>query len=312
LSDRPFTIRRALAYVERLFDRAFGAANPMYYLGGLAFFLFWIVAASGIYLYVFFETGSVAAFRSVEYLAREQWYAGGVMRSLHRYASDGLVLTMTLHLLRELLLGRFRSFRTFSWVTGVPLVWLVFFSGVNGYWLVWDRLAQYVAVATTEWLDWFGIFGEPLARNFLHPGSVSDRFFTFLMFLHLGVPLFLLAFTYVHVARISRPKTTPPAPLVVGTSAALLVLSIAYPATSQGPADLATVTANVSLDWFYLQLYPLLDGLGRGPVWALVGGVTLLLVTLPWLARAWPAGRARRPAPALGAGRQPLGQPRGA
>lgn len=283
-------LRRALAHLEGWFDSAFGAANPMYYLGGLAFFLFWILAASGIYLYVFFETSPLGAFRSVEYLTREQWYLGGVMRSLHRYAADGLMLTMTLHLLRELLLGRFRGFRAFSWVTGVPLIWLLFFSGVNGYWLVWDRLAQYVAIATTEWLDWLGIFAEPLARNFLYPGSVGDRFFTLLVFLHLGVPLFLLAFTYVHVARISRPKTTPPLPLVLGTATALFVLSVVHPATSQGPADLGRATANVSLDWFFLQLYPLLDRFGRGAVWALTGAITLALAALPWLVR-----RAREP-----------------
>ncbi len=290
MSEQPSPIRRALARLDGLFARAFGAANPLYYLGGLAFFFFWIVVASGIYLYIFFETSPVGAFRSVEQLTREQWYLGGAMRSLHRYASDGLALAMTLHLLRELLLGRFRGFRAFSWITGVPLIWLVFFSGVSGYWLVWDRLAQYVAIATTEWLDWLGIFAEPLARNFLHVGSVSDRFFTLLVFLHLGVPLFLLAFTYVHMARISRPKTSPPMPLILGTSAAVLLLSIAYPATSQGPAQLNAVVANVSLDWFYLQLYPLLDSLGHGSVWALVGGITLLLSALPWLGR-----RAREP-----------------
>ncbi len=278
-------IRRALARLEGPFERVFGTASPMHHLGGLAFFLFWIVAASGIYLYIFFETSPDGAFRSVEYLTREQWYAGGVMRSLHRYASDGLMLTMTLHLLRELALGRFKGFRAFSWVTGVPLIWLVFFSGINGYWLVWDRLAQYVAIATTEWLDWLGIFAEPLARNFLHAGTLSERFFTLLVFLHLGVPLFLLAFTYVHVARISRPKTSPPAPLILGTTAALLALALVCPATSQGPAQLNTVAANVALDWFFLQLYPLLDTLGHGPVWAVAGGVTLLLVTLPWLGR---------------------------
>ncbi|MEK7260779.1 MAG: cytochrome b N-terminal domain-containing protein, partial [Pseudomonadota bacterium] len=278
-------IRRALARFERLFEIAFGAANPFYHLGALTFFFFWVVIASGIYLYVFFETSLVGAFRSVEYLTHEQWYLGGVMRSLHRYASDALMLTMTLHLLRELVLGRFRGFRAFSWVTGVPLIWLVFFSGINGYWLVWDRLAQYIAIATTEWLDWLGIFGEPIARNFLHSGAVSDRFFTLLVFLHIGVPLFLLAFTYVHVARISRPKTSPPRALVLGTSAALLALAFFRPALSQGPADLDTVTANVALDWFYLQLYPLLDRLGHGPVWALVGGITLLFAALPWLGR---------------------------
>jgi coenzyme F420-reducing hydrogenase delta subunit/quinol-cytochrome oxidoreductase complex cytochrome b subunit/Pyruvate/2-oxoacid:ferredoxin oxidoreductase delta subunit len=280
----PRAARFGLAHFEKAFDSAFGpAANPLHHLGGLAFLFLWIVTASGIYLYIFFETSPEGAFRSVEDLTRAQWFAGGVMRSLHRYASDALVLAMALHLLREFVLDRHRGFRWFSWVTGVPLIWLVFFSGINGYWLVWDRLAQYVAIATTEWLDWLPLFAEPIARNFLNPGAVSDRFFTLLVFLHLGVPLFLLAFSYVHVARISRPRTSPPRALVVGTLAALFVLAVVKPALSQGPADLGTVTASVALDWFFLFLYPLFDGLGHGSVWAIAGGATLLLVALPWL-----------------------------
>jgi len=55
------TIRLAslsgLQAVEALFDRLFGArANPWRHLGALGFLLFWIVAASGIYLYVVLDT----------------------------------------------------------------------------------------------------------------------------------------------------------------------------------------------------------------------------------------------------------------
>lgn len=271
--------------LEQGFDRIFGAANnPLHHLGALAFFFFWIVLVSGIYLYLFFETSTAGAFRSVEYLTHEQWYAGGVMRSLHRYASDAMVVTALLHLAREFVLDRFRGFRWFSWVTGVPLLWLIFISGVNGYWLVWDRLAQYVAVAASEWLDWLAIFGQPIARNFLDQAVVSDRFFTLLVFLHIGVPLFLLAFSWLHVSRISRPRTMPPRALVVGSTLMLLALALWKPALSQGPADLDTVPAAVALDWFLLGALPLLDVWGPGTLWALAGGFTLLLILLPWLA----------------------------
>jgi len=44
--------------LERLFNRTFGEANnPLYYLGAITYFLFWIVIASGLYLYIFFKTG---------------------------------------------------------------------------------------------------------------------------------------------------------------------------------------------------------------------------------------------------------------
>ena len=76
---------------------------------------------------------------------------------------------MALHMVRELSLDRYRGPRWFTWVTGVPILLLVVAAGITGYWLVWDRLAQYVAVVSTEWLDRLRIFGQSIARNFLSP-----------------------------------------------------------------------------------------------------------------------------------------------
>ena len=73
---------------------------------------------------------------------------------------------------------------------------------------------------------------------------------------------------------------------------ALLVLSFAWPALSQGPADLGTIPARVGLDWFYLFLYPLLDEYSGIAMWALLGAATLILAALPWLPP-------RRPVPAV-------------
>ena len=284
----PSALRQALARafirVELVFDKAFGPRwNPFHQLGALAFFFYWIVAITGIYLFILFETSVAGAYDSVERLTIEQWYVGGVMRSLHRYASDAMVVTGLLHLVREFVLDRYRGMRWFAWFTGVPILWLLYASGITGYWLVWDKLAQYVAVVTSEWLDWFPVFGEPIARNFLTTGSLGDRFFTLLIFLHIGVPLFLLFTMWIHLLRLSRPAVNPPRGLAAGALVTLVVLSLLKPALSQGPADLSKVAADVGLDWFYLLLYPLLDVWPPGPVWALVIGASLLLSILPWL-----------------------------
>jgi CDP-4-dehydro-6-deoxyglucose reductase len=88
--------------VEALFNLAFGERlNPLYYLGPIAYYLMWLVVGSGLYLYAFFKTGVAEAHASVEYLSVQQWYLGGVMRSLHRYGSDGVALTMLLHMARH-------------------------------------------------------------------------------------------------------------------------------------------------------------------------------------------------------------------
>jgi ferredoxin/coenzyme F420-reducing hydrogenase delta subunit len=265
-------------------DRLFSPAlNPFANLGAIAFFLFWVVAASGLYLFAFFDTGVVNAYQSVEWISREHWFHAGIMRSLHRYASDLLVVTMLVHLLREFSLDRYRGVRWFSWFTGVPIVWFLYVSGITGYWLVWDQLAQYVAVVSAEMLDVAPIFGEPIARNFLRPESLSSRFFTLLVFLHIAVPLVLLLTMWIHIQRLSRPKVNPPRTLAALVLAALLAVSIWRPALSQAPADLSKTPADIGLDWLFLPLYPLADRWSPEAIWGVLGLATVILAAVPWL-----------------------------
>ncbi len=286
-------LRLAFAAAEKALGQLFPAAwNPLLNLGALGFFFYWIVTVSGIYVYIFFDTGVAQAYQSVEYMTRDQWYAAGIMRSLHRYASDGLVLTALLHMAREFGLDRDRGARNFSWITGVPVLILVYVAGITGYWLVWDRLAQYVAIVTTEWLDKAGIFGQPIARNFLSPDHLSDRFFTLMVFMHIAVPLIALLILWVHLQRITRPRINPPRGLAVGTLASMLVLSLIWPATSQGPADLFRVPADIGLDWFYLPLFPLFERLPGPATWGGSLALLVMFLAIPWL----PPMRRPRPA----------------
>jgi len=276
--------KAAFEGADNVFNRAFTPAwNPLYHLGTLGWFFYWITIVSGIYLYIFFDTGINQAYASLEYITNVQWYAGGVMRSLHRYASDALIIVMMLHLTREFVMDRYRGVRWFTWFTGVPLLWLVFACGISGYWMVWDVLAQYIAIASTEWLDSLGIFGQSIARNFLNNDTLSGRFFTLMVFIHIAVPLFMLLVMWIHIQRQRNARVNPPAGLAIGTLGMLLVLSFARPAVSQAPANLDRVPSVMDFDWFYLVAYPLLDTLPGRTMWAIAGGGTLLLVLLPWL-----------------------------
>ena len=289
-----YLLRLCFERIEDGFDVAFGARwNPFYQLGALGWFFYWIVIVSGIYVYIFFDSGITQAYQSIEQLTHAQWFAGGVMRSLHRYASDGLIVVIMLHLLREFALDRYRGKRWFAWLTGVPLLWLIYACGISGYWLVWDKLAQYVAIITTEWLDTLPFFGEPIARNFLNSATLSGRFFTLMVFIHIAVPLITLFIMWVHIQRHAKPRVNPPKGLALGTLAMLLVLSLAHPALSQGPADLDKVVAMVGLDWFYLPAYPLLDYFPGAGLWAFFALATVLMLLMPWLPPA------RKQAPAL-------------
>jgi len=281
-------VRNGLRYgfelIERPFNTLYGPAlNPLNQLGALGFFFFWIVAVSGIYLFIFFDTGIERAYESVEYLTSVHWYHAGVMRSLHRYASDLMVVMVAVHLLREFAYDRYRGARWYSWFIGLPIIWLLYISGITGYWLVWDKLAYYVALVSSELLDYLPIFGEPIARNFISTGTLTSRFFTLMVFLHVAVPLFLLFLMWVHILRISRPKVNPPRLLAAMSLVALIAVSLWKPALSQGAVDLGKAPVGVGLDWFYLPIYPLTDLWGNGAVWALLAVFSVMVGAMPWL-----------------------------
>ncbi len=290
-------LRMALAALESPLDRAFGpTANPWRHLGGLGYLLFWIVAVTGIYIYIGFDTRVAGAWDSVERLSSNAFPLGALTRSLHRYASDAFVLVMLLHLVREWVHGRYAHFRRFSWTTGVLVLWLGFASGIGGFWLVWDRVAQYSLIATLEWFDVLPLIGGTLVHNVIGAGAFNDRLFSLLIFLHIGLPLALLAAMWVHVQRLTRPMTSPPRTLALGTLAALVVLALALPVKSTEPADLSIAPQTLPLDWFYLAVHAIADATSPVALWGATAGFTLLLLALPWWSS---AARAARPLPAV-------------
>ena len=265
--------------VEGAFNLAFGEKlNPLYYIGPISYFLMWLIVASGLYLYAFFETSVAGASGSVEALTHGQPWAGGVLRSVHRYASDGVVLTMLLHMTRHWAFDHYRGFRWFSWVSGLVLLWLVYVAGINGYMLPWDRLAKFTVVATAEWLDWLPVFNGTLVRNFIFEENVNDRLFSLLSFIHIGVPLAVLALLWIHTQRVPQARTSPPLPIMLTLTAALVVLSILKPAVSQPGAG-----PDMGFDWFYLPVLALVYRWTGGEVWLLIGAASALFFLLPWL-----------------------------
>lgn len=269
--------------MARVFE---SSANPLNNLGALTIFFFWIVLISGIWLLIFFRTSVSGAFDSVEYLTNEQWYLGGVMRSLHRYASDAAIVTIVVHVLKEFVFNRYRRNRWFTWVTGLPLIWIVFPLGITGYWLVWDELAQYVAISSAELLDRIPIFTDSMAGNFLSDELISDRFFTLMAFFHLiGLPIFLVFGIWLHVFRLTSPRINPPRRMMAASLLCLLILSAVYPAVSHNQANLAMTPMLLRLDWFYLHFYPLIQMTSPGWVWLMLIATSGLIIIAPWAPR---------------------------
>lgn len=256
-------------------------ANPLAHLGAIASLLLVLLLATGIYLYAVFDTSVAGAWVSIDALSRSQPFPGGWVRSLHRYGADAFLVVTVLHLLREWMLGRYLGFRRMSWLTGVPLLGFVYLSGIGGFWLNWDRLGQYSAAASAELIEALPLIGASLTRNFVDAGAVSDRLFSLLIFIHIGVPLLLVFGLWFHLQRIGRPRVWPPLSLALGIGITLALLAALWPVASQAPADLSTAPTALDFDWILLHLHPLTDASSPILVWTLISGLLLLLLALP-------------------------------
>jgi ferredoxin/coenzyme F420-reducing hydrogenase delta subunit len=278
---------------ERAVDLAFGSArNPLRHLGAIGFFAFWLLAASGTVLYIVLDTSVEGAWRSIHDLADAPLGLGVLLRGVHRYGADLMVVAMALHLLREWLHRHERGVRRFAWLTGVPLIGIVFAIAIGGFWIHWDQLGQYSAIATAEWVDALPFVSSAMARNFL-AGGVSDRLFSLFVFVHIGLPLLLVFGLWFHIQRLTRAAVWPPRALATGLGLMLAVLALAAPVASHAPAALDRVPDALRLDWIVLFVHPLTEATSPAWVWALVGGGALLLFALPFL-----PSRADAPAPA--------------
>lgn len=264
---------------EDLLNRVFSPRfNPMYYLGAIAFLFTWLVFISGFYLLFVYHIGMELAYDSLSSLNR----FNNIFRSMHRYASDGAMIALVLHLLREYFNDRYRNWRWVAWVTGVTLVILYWVLGVTGYWMVWDQRSQLIARMSAEFLDFIPIFGEPLTRAFLSNDTVTNILFIGVIFLHLSIPTIALFLLWMHVVRISRPVINPPRDITVALTVLTLILCIAYPATSLNRADLSIVASRFGIDWWFLALFPMLASFPVWASWLVTIAGTGFLAFLPW------------------------------
>ncbi len=278
------TAQKILLYIEDFFNKIFTPQyNPFYYLGAISCILYLIIVISGIYLFIFYRIGD--PYLTVQNLTEKQWYIGGVMRSIHRYASDGLIIALVLHLIREYLNRRYSHNRWLAWVTGIILLIITIIMGIIGYWLVWDERAQLVALKTGEMLNDIPIFIEPISISFLKNESLHALLFFVLHLVHLALPVALIIVIGLHVFRCSRPVIATPKIMTYAILIMLFAAAIIMPAKNAGRADLSRLPINVPFDWFYLFIYFLWEQIPKTLFWIITTSATMLLLILPWTKR---------------------------
>jgi hypothetical protein len=212
---------RVMTRLDTLLERTLPRdLNPLAHLGAAANAMVLLATLSGVLMLFWYSPSVVLAWHSLADLAPHS--LGGLVRSVHRYSSDLLMLLVLTHALRMLLARKFAGARWLAWASGIMLVGLVWFIGWTGYWLVWDERAQLLALDTIRTLDVLPIFGEPMLRLFAADRTVPSLLFFVVFFLHMALPLGIAGGLCLHLARLSRSRLLPDWRLSLWLSGAVL------------------------------------------------------------------------------------------
>lgn len=185
-------------------------------LGMILGFLFLIMIFTGMVLMIYYTPSVEAAYRSVKdiiYVVP----GGRIIRNMHRWASQGMIIVVFLHLLRVFYTGSYLGNRSLNWVIGVVLLIITLLSNFSGYLLPWDQLAYWavtigsnIAASARELTDLLGISAvfDPggMLKTLLIGGETVgqpalSRFFA----LHvIFLPLSMIILLAIHFWRIRK------------------------------------------------------------------------------------------------------------
>jgi quinol-cytochrome oxidoreductase complex cytochrome b subunit len=117
-----------------------GALSPMYCLGGLTFMFFFLLAITGMMLGMYYKPMPDSAYGSIQEIATNVRY-GWLIRGVHFYSANGMIITSILHMLRVYFTGAYKKPRELNWIVGVSLGAFTIMAGFTGYVLRWDQEA---------------------------------------------------------------------------------------------------------------------------------------------------------------------------
>ena len=179
-------------------------ARATYYLGSFSFFLFVVLAVTGILLMFYYHPSVPLAYQDMKDL-RFVVSNGVFLRNLHRLAAEVMVVAVFWHMFHVFFRGGYKPPHEFNWVVGVGLLLLTLFLSYTGYLLPWDQLAFWAITVGTNIISWVPVLGRPTRFLLLGGNIVGENALLRFYVLHCVVlPLAAMGLIAVHFWRVQK------------------------------------------------------------------------------------------------------------
>jgi quinol-cytochrome oxidoreductase complex cytochrome b subunit len=235
---------------------------------------------------------------------------GRLVRSVHHWSADLIVLVVALHMLRVFLTGAFRGPRQFNWIVGLSLLACVVTSSFTGYLLPWDQRAYWAVTIVTSMVEYVPALGDWLQRVVRGGEEIGTPTLIAFYALHTTfVPVALVVLMALHFWRVrkaggvvrpdspgetdaSRPEHVLFLPhllvrevaVALTLVACVLLLAMFFPAALGAPANAGMSPNPAKAPWYFMGFQELL--LHFDPVFAVVViplALAAALLALPYL-----------------------------
>ena len=292
-----------------------------YYLGGMTLFLFGIQVGTGILLLLYYRPSASEAFESVQFIMAKVPF-GWLVRSVHSWSANLLVLAAFIHMFSVFFLKAFRRPRELTWISGALLLFLMLGFGFSGYLLPWNTLAFFATQVGTEVAGRVPVVGEFLMRLLRGGDQVTGATLTRFYGIHVAIlPAVTTLFLLMHLVLVqkhgmsvppsveadwqrsgSQPRTIPFLPNFLLRDAVgwCVALGLLWGLAALAPWELglkadpfAPAPAGIRPEWYFCWMFETLkllpasvlgvDGEVLGILAFMAGGLALLLV--PFLER---------------------------
>ena len=248
--------------------------------GGLAVFLALVLGFTGILEMFYYSPNPADAAQSIQVISYHVPF-GGLIRNLHYWSAQLLVLISGLHLLRVIFTGAYAPPRRFNYLLGLGLFVTLILDDFTGYILRWDQDICWALVTGTNLLKTIPGIGQFLFRIAVGGEHACEsallRFYTWHIF---GLILLAAVLMVWHVFRVRRDGgiAVPPPELrpsreritryalvrrevlaMLLAGAALILLSLFFPAPIAAPiTGQPVLTGEARAPWFFLWVQEML------------------------------------------------------
>jgi ubiquinol-cytochrome c reductase cytochrome b subunit len=184
---------------KHVLDRRVAKGRWYYGDGAALLLLLSVQVATGGFLMLTYSPSIDQAYQSVVYITEHQ-RMGWFVRGMHYWSAGLMVVMLFVHLLRQVLVGGYKSPREGTWLIGVMLFFSVMTMSFIGYLLRWDERAIYALRVSLHMFHNVPLIGEHLVVFIQGGDEIGARTLTRLYAVHVFfIPLIMLMLAGWHL-----------------------------------------------------------------------------------------------------------------